>query len=344
VKRMTALIVALFFICSSHVARAQDGSASEFYKDQRIHLIVGTGPGGGFDKYARMLAPKLSAATGATVVVENRPGGGGMTAVNQVASANPDGLSVMLINGVPAALGQLTEAPAVRFQLEELPFLGRVAAEPWVLLVSKESGYDSLQDLVDASAAGKKLTFSGLGRVDGPTDTAAVVCEALSLNCKLVVGFKGSSDSALAAIRGDVTGLGITDRSARDYSSDGSLIPVAVVGRERSKLLPDVPTIFEAVNVPEDKAFWIDFRAGIVNIGRALITTPGTPDERIEFLRNAFRDILIDPGFVHEAEKRGLPISYASGEEVQKTVKSIFDDLPEDRLKAVRDVLLSKYF
>ncbi|EAS50391.1 putative extra-cytoplasmic solute receptors (bug family) [Aurantimonas manganoxydans SI85-9A1] len=343
-KITKALLAGALLLGSSFAASAEGGAAADFYKNETVRLIVGTGPGGGFDQYARLLAPELGKVTGATVVVENRPGGGGITAINQVAGADPDGLSVMLINGVPAALGQITEAPAVRFELQNLPFVGRVAAEPWVLLVSKNSGYTSLKDLVEASKAGKTLSFSGLGRVDGPTDTAAVVCEALELSCNLVVGFKGSSEASLAAIRGDVTGIAITDRSARDYSQDGSLIPVAVIGHNRSQLLPDVPTIFEAVDVPQEGAFWIDFRAGIVDIGRALITTPGTPDERISYLREAFETILADPAFVKSAEDRGLPIDYASGEDVQDTVGKIFGNLPEDQLSAVRDVLLSKYF
>ncbi|WP_167591741.1 Bug family tripartite tricarboxylate transporter substrate binding protein [Jiella endophytica] len=343
-KTISALIAASLLVGASLTASAQENPAADFYKGETISLIVGTGPGGGFDQYARLLAPELSDATGATVVVENRPGGGGITAINQVASADADGLSVMLINGVPAALGQITGAPAVRFKLQDLPFLGRVAAEPWVLLVSKQSGYTSLKDLVEASKGGKTLSFSGLGRVDGPTDTAAVVCEALQLNCKLVVGFKGSSEASLAAIRGDVTGFAVTDRSARDYSQDGSLVPIAVVGHNRSKLLPDVPTIFEAVDVPEDAAFWIDFRAKVVDVGRALITTPGTPDDRVAFLREAFAKILSDPELVKTATDRGLPIDYASGKDVQDTVTEIFGDLPEDKISTIRDVLLSKYF
>ncbi|MCW4115755.1 tripartite tricarboxylate transporter substrate binding protein [Aurantimonas sp. MSK8Z-1] len=343
-KPISALIAAAFLAGSSLTAAAADESAADYYKNETIHLIVGTGPGGGFDQYARLLAPELGKVTGATVVVENRPGGGGITAINQVASAEADGLSVMLINGVPAALGQITDAPAVRFKLQDLPFLGRVAAEPWVLLASKESGYTNLKDMVAAGKDGKTLSFSGLGRVDGPTDTAAVVCESLQLKCNLVVGFKGSSEASLAAIRGDVTGMAVTDRSARDYSQDGSLVPIAVIGHKHSKLLPDVPTIFEAVDVPQDGAFWIDFRASIVDIGRALITTPGTPDDRIEYLRGAFEKVLSDPELVKTAEDRGLPIDYASGADVQATVDKIFGNLPEDKLSEIRNVLLSKYF
>ena len=343
----TAILASCLYLAGTLAAAAQNtarDTARHFYEGKTIHWFVGGGPGGGFDQYARLIAPALQQATGATVVVEYRPAGGGMTGINQVEAADPDGLTLMLINGVPAALGQITKSPAVRFKLEGLPYLGRVAAEPWVLLVSKESGYKSMQDLIAASAGGKTLSFSGLGRTDGPTDTAAVACEALALKCKLVVGFKGSSASALAAIRGDVTGIAVTDRSALDFSSDGTLIPVAVIGRKRSKLLPDVPTIFEVATISDDRAFWIDFRASIVEIGRALITTPGTPAERIAFLRQTFEQILNDPAFDRTATERGLPIDYAAGREVQDTIKKVFNDLPTDRLQAVRNVLLTKYF
>ena len=341
----TAVLAACFCFAGTLVAAAQS-TARQFYEGKTIHWFVGGGPGGGFDQYARLIAPALQQATGTTVVVGYRPAGGGMTGINQVETAEPDGLTLMLmlINGVPAALGQITKSPAVRFKLEGLPYLGRVAAEPWVLLVSKESGYRSMQDLIAASAGGKTLSFSGLGRTDGPTDTAAVACEALALKCKLVVGFKGSSASALAAIRGDVTGIAVTDRSALDFSSDGSLIPVAVIGRKRSKLLPDVPTIFEVATIPDDRAFWIDFRASIVEIGRALITTPGTPADRIAFLRQTFEQILNDSAFDRTATERGLPIDYATGQEVQDTIQKLFNDLPTDRLQAVRNVLLARYF
>ncbi len=76
-----------------------------------------------------MLAPYLEKETGATVIVENRPGGGGLTAMNQIQRDKPDGLTIGLMNGVPAALGQISESPAVRFDMTEMVYLGRVVAE-----------------------------------------------------------------------------------------------------------------------------------------------------------------------------------------------------------------------
>jgi len=342
-SRLISALAALAVAAGLSAATAQD-DPTVFYQGKNLIFVVPYGPGGGFDQYARMLAPHLDEKTGATVVVENRPGGGGMTAINQIASGEADGLTIAILNGVPAALGQITEAPAIRFDLADLTYLARVNAEPWVLLVSAQSGYDSLEDLVQASEQGEELTFGGTGRADGPTDAAAVVCAALELNCRMVVGFQGSSEVSLAAIRGDVTGFAVTDRSARDYSTGSEdLVPVAVIGRQRSALLPDVPTIFEAADEVKNP-FWIEFRGGIVDVGRAIVTAPGVPEERVEFLRQAFEQILTDPEVVAEAEAKGLPISYAPGSEVAQTVKDVLGEIPEDRLTDIRDVLLNRYF
>ncbi|MGQ9370127.1 Bug family tripartite tricarboxylate transporter substrate binding protein [Azospirillum sp. ST 5-10] len=341
-RTFLAATAAVMMIAGAGLARAE--SAADFYKGEVIHFVVGYGPGGGFDQYARLMAPHLEKATGATVIVENRPGGGGMTAINQVQRGKADGLTIAIVNGVPAALGQITESPAVRFDMREMTFLGRVSAEAWTMLASGESPYRSLADMIAASRKGETLTFSGIGRADGPTDTAAVVCAALDLACKMIVGYKGSSEAALAAMRGDAAGFAVTDRSARDYAQGGKLVPVAIVGRKRSPLMPDVPTVFEAAEVPKDKAYLIDFRSSVADIGRALVTVPGTPGDRVAFLRQAVETVLTDPAVLKEAELKELPIDYAPAEQVKAAVDDAFGNLPEERLAIVRSVLLDKYF
>src|SRR5258706_13448773 len=94
-------------------ARAQ-GAEEAFYKGKTVKMIVGYGPGGGYDVYARMLAPHLSKVLGATVVVENQPGAGGLNALDKLYAAPPDGLQLMLANGTPAAMPQLPAEPTAR--------------------------------------------------------------------------------------------------------------------------------------------------------------------------------------------------------------------------------------
>src|SRR5690606_40452254 len=71
-------------------------AADPYYKGKTIRFVVGFGAGGGYDTYSRMLAPHIAKETGATVIVENQPGAGGMVALNKLAVAPPDGLQVKI--------------------------------------------------------------------------------------------------------------------------------------------------------------------------------------------------------------------------------------------------------
>src|SRR5580704_19220287 len=77
-------------------ARAQDAERA-YFSGKTVRLVVGYGPGGGYDAYARMIAPHLSKVLGASVVVENQPGAGGLVALNRLPTAAPDGLTMMIV-------------------------------------------------------------------------------------------------------------------------------------------------------------------------------------------------------------------------------------------------------
>ena len=102
-------------------ASAED--AASFYKGKTVHFIVGYSPGGGYDTYARLLAPYFEKATGATVVVENKPGAGGITALNQLVRGAADGLSFQMLNGEAAILSQLTGKAGVAYDMTKVSIL-----------------------------------------------------------------------------------------------------------------------------------------------------------------------------------------------------------------------------
>ncbi len=136
---LRAAVVVATFIAPS-VARS-DENAAEFYAGKTVRLVVGTSPGGGYDTYARLLAPHLQERLKANVVVENRPGGSHMVAMNYVYSlAAPDGLTIMLATGEGAVLAKLLDEPGIRFDLAKFPVLGRVNTAPRVLLVNPPLG------------------------------------------------------------------------------------------------------------------------------------------------------------------------------------------------------------
>src|SRR5215216_6044573 len=120
---------------SAGIAAAHSRERGTFLKGETVRFYVGFSPGGGYDLYARMLAPHFERLSGATVVVENRPGGGGLTALNQLVRNKPDGLSMMMLNGESAVLSQLTKQPGVAFDMTQVSIYGRVALEQHFFLV-----------------------------------------------------------------------------------------------------------------------------------------------------------------------------------------------------------------
>ncbi len=331
-----ALMVALGF-----AVPAAAEPAAEFYKDKVVKLVVGYGAGGGYDTYARMLAPHLEERLGATVVVENRPGGGGNVALNQIAGAKPDGLTIMLIASGSAAFSQVMEAEGVRFDVGQLGLLGRVAGQSRVLLWSGRSPYRSLED---ALTTPRTILFGGISRTDTISASVAFLAEALDLNAKIVTGYKGTKEVALAAIRGEVDGFSVSASSGNRYVRDGDLIASFIVARERSPLLPDVPTIFELLEVTPGQAWWLDYTAALLSLGRALVTTPDVPSDRLAYLQKAVAAVVTDPDVVAEAESVKRPLSYMAPAEFRRLLDAVVGRLSAEELAKVRHVAQAKFY
>jgi len=268
---MSALALTLAISLGGQTSQAQDAAA--FYKGKTVKIMVGYGPGGGYDAYARMIAPHLDKALGASVIVENQPGAGGANALNRVFAGQPDGLTLMIVNGTAAALGQLLEQEGVRYDLAKLEHLGIVSSSPWMWLVSPTNPI--VRTPAEAVKLNKLIRWGGTAPTDGLADGAAVACEALKLTCKVVIGYKGSAEVALAVQRGEMDAEYVSDTSANNYVKSGQAIAVAAMGRSKSRFFPDVPTVFEALKLTPEQEQWFDFRTDLDDLGRILVTTPG---------------------------------------------------------------------
>jgi len=330
-------VLAAILLGGLSAALAQEPGA--FLKDQTVRFVVGYSPGGGYDAYARMLAPHFEKRTGATVVVENRPGGGGITALNQVFRAKPDGLTMQMLNGEAMIISQLTKQAGVAYDMAKVAIYGRVAEEAHFMLVNP-SLPDSLKEIV---ASGRKIKFSAGSRTDNLGDYAAITCEALRMNCQIVTGYKGSKEAALAVMNGEVDALTISESSALDYSSGGRTKLVVTIARQRSQARPDLPTVYEMFQLAPAQKWWFDFRLGIKTFGRVMIGPPGMPIDKLQYLRKVWKDILTDPAVIAEGAKSKRSINYETPETLGKTVRELLELLPEDKIKEVNEVLLKKF-
>jgi tripartite-type tricarboxylate transporter receptor subunit TctC len=342
VRALGFAVVASAVAAAFTASAARADSAADFYKGKTIHFLVGTSPGGGFDTYARLLAPHMAKKLGANVIVENKPGGSHMVAMNAVWQANPDGLTIDIAPGEGAVLGKLLNEPGIRFDLTKFPIVARVNTAPRILIINPKLPYHSLKDIL---AANKTMVLSFAGKTDGASDTATVFCHAVKMKCKSLIGYPSSKEFTMAAVRGESDGTVLTEDSAQRFSQNGQLRPIVVTGRDRSELMPEVPTVFEAMKVDDEGAWWLDFRDNIRKLGRLIVTTPGTPPERLALLRDTVRTIETDPEVMKAFEARGNPLTYGAPDEMAGIIKQILGGgLSPEKLKQIDYVITQEYY
>ena len=338
--RLCAAVVAL----AACAAPLHAQTPADFYRGKTVRLVNGGAAGSGYDLYSRMLAPYLEKKLGATVVVESRPGAGMLIAMNHTWNAPPDGLTLMLAPGEGAVLAKLTDEPGVRFDLTKFPIVARVNTAPRVLIVNPKLPWMTFKDML---SSGKRVQIGANGKTDAASDTSAVMCHAMKIACKITIGYPSSKDFAHAVVTGEMDGTILVEDSSARYAEGGQLRPLVVTSREKSQLMPDVPTIFEAVpeRIDAEAAWWLDFREDVRKIGRLLITPPNTPADKLDYLREVARQILTDPAALADFEKKQQPALYGEPKEMAALLERLVGDgLTPERQKEVKFVITEKYY
>ncbi len=294
------------WIGSASPARADDAEKA-FYAGKTVRMIVGSGVGGGYDIFSRLIAPYLGRTLAATVIVENQPGAGGLVALNRLYAAPPDGLQISLSNGTAAAFAQLTGDQAARFDLAKFTYLSTVGAPPGLWLVGPNSPIREVQQAIDARM---KWRWASSGGTSGLGIGAAFTCEALKLDCHVVQGYKGSADAGLAVTRGEMDALYVPESSANNFVKAKQNWALATISRERSRFFQDRPTIFEAARMDADGTWVMDFLANVEKLGRILIASPGIPPARLAHLQAAVKETLHNPQLIADGERAERIIEY----------------------------------
>src|SRR5262245_5399655 len=338
VRKVGRIAIGILFslVAMASSAAAQD-SEQAFFSGKTVRFVVGFGPGGGYDSYARMLAPYLSKTLGATVIVENRPGAGGLVALNGLYISPPDGLTMMIANGTAAVYSQLTDLQGARYDLGRIGYLATLSAPPSLWTVGPDVPVKTIAEAL--TALGRKWRWAASGPVDSLSDGAAFTCAGLRLDCQIVLGYKGSNDAALAVARGEMDALYVTDTSANTYVQSNGLVPLATVGRNRSRFFPDLPTIFEAARLDADQEWIFNFRHLAQSLGRILLVPPGMTDARLAHLEAAVASAVRDPAFLAEGEKRQLYTDYVDAAGTRRNALSIVTTVTPEQRKLVQDIL-----
>jgi tripartite-type tricarboxylate transporter receptor subunit TctC len=214
--------------------------AQQGFPNRPIRLIVGFGPGGAADILARLLTPKLSAALGQPVVVENRPGAGSVVAMETTARAAPDGHTIMLVSSTMAVTPTLFRSLPYD-TLKDFAWIGQLTFMPHVIIAGARSRFRTLGEVLEAARARP-------GAVNvGAINTGQL--EKLKLRSGLnfeIVSYRTTGELLNATIAGELDAAIEVLAPCLPQIRGNALRALAVTTPRQTELLPGIPTAIEA--------------------------------------------------------------------------------------------------
>lgn len=222
------------------VALAQDKSAG--YPVRPIRIIIAVAPGAGADFIARGAAQLLTDRWGQNAVVESRPGGGGVIAVEMAARATPDGYTIMQYGDAMLLMGAQKRVP---FDvLKAFDPVVSLSTQPYILLVHVNLPASSIKELIALSAA-KPLTYGGGGGIGATVHVGMERLGKVSGMKLKYIAYKGSAPAILALMGGEINMATSSAMAASAAIRTGKVRGLATLGPKRIAALPDLPSITE---------------------------------------------------------------------------------------------------
>ena len=326
----TAFSFAMLFICvvgTATLARAADNQ--EFFAGKTISLIISTGPGGGLDSNARIIAKHLANHIPGkpAIVPMNMPGAGALRAANHLYNVAPkDG--TVLGTLIPAfVLAQVVDGRGIQYDAAKFQWLGSTSSSNDSIYAWSASGIRSIDD-----AFKRQVVMGGTGVGSYSTIYPTVLNNVLGTKFKIIAGYQNTGGINIAMQRGEIEGragnnLSTIRATTPDWLRDEIITLLVQVGLKRDPEFPDVPLMTDLAKTDRQREVLRLFSTDIV-IGRALLAPPGIPPERLDLLRQAFDAMLVDPAFLQDEAAARLDVQPVRGTAVQKIVEDMVNTPP----------------
>jgi tripartite-type tricarboxylate transporter receptor subunit TctC len=321
---------------------ATTGAAAQedFYRGKTVTFIIGFGPGGGYDLYARVLGRHITNHIPGKphVITQNLEGAGSVRAANFVYNTAPrDGTAIAAVNqNMP--MYQLLGGKAAQFEAAKLAWIGSMGGSNGLLYTWHTSKTKTIDD-----AKKNIVMLGGTGTNSDSHIFPTLINNLLGTKFKVVNGYSGGSKEVhLALERGEVEGRGgnawaSMKSSNREWLEQKKVTMLVQIGLEREPELPDVPLLLDLVTSETDRKI-VELVSLPTFLGYAHWVSPEVPAERIAILRRAYNATMKDPAFLADTQKLDMMLRPTTGEELTAIVKRVAST-PPDILKRAAQVL-----
>ncbi len=308
-RAMLRILLTVSLCIGAALLRA-DPALAQAYPNRPIKIVVPFPAGGPTDGMARIISDRLGTVLGQSIIIENRGGGaGGSVGAKVVASADPDGYTILLTPG-----GSLTTGPAVHKNLGYDPLkafvpVGLVMETPQAVSVHPDLPVKTMAELVAyAKANPGKISFGSQGFGVGPH----LMLELFKLEAGIKmthVPYRGTAPMLTALLTGEVQLVIDPTTTSLTHIQSGKIRPLAIAGPTRTPALPDVPTTAEAGYPKLSSPFWL-----------GVVAPAGTPKDIIAKLNGAFREALGAPETRDRLANFGAEAKIGTPEEFGKLI------------------------
>jgi tripartite-type tricarboxylate transporter receptor subunit TctC len=313
-------------------------AAAENFAGKQIRLISTGGAAGGYSLYIRLAVQHLGRFIpgNPTIVASPMPGAAGINAMNYLYEVAPPDGTVIAVMTQDLATQQALGIKGVRFDAARFSYIGRATTSVAAHMVWHTAPAQSIDALRE-----REVVTAAVG-TDGFQGALTRAQNALAgTRWKIVSGYKSNDETRLAMERGEVhaaiSAATLFNERLKPWLVEGKVKVMVQYSDFRHPTLPDTPAVVELGKTQEARDIF-KLLVSLSTVGRSFGAPPGVPPETLSILRKAFTDMINDPAFRADAEKRGADIDPTSGEELAAHVRTVVST-PPDIIRKTRELI-----
>jgi len=318
------LVLAALALAASAVLPAQ---AQDFYKGKTLTIVVGFSPGGGYDVNARAVARHIAAHIpgNPSIIVQNMPGAGSLTAVRYLDVTAPKDGTVMTIFNPGLVTQSIVQPEKVQLDFRKYGWIGVVTPDFRVCYGYGPRGVKSWDDMMSRQL----FVLGSTARGSGNYINGATLREVFRAPIKQILGFPGSAEQRLAIERGELDGdCGSYSSIPPEWIRDGLAHPFVRFSERRPPEIPESAVFIGTFAKTEEQKQLLDVMNAADEVGRPFIMSKQVPADRVAIMRKAFNDTMADKEFIADMEKQQLPLNPLTGEEAETIIARMMNVPP----------------
>jgi tripartite-type tricarboxylate transporter receptor subunit TctC len=326
-QKARRLAMALGFLVAM-VSAAHGQGTAEFYRNKQLRLVSGHPVGGDYDIGARFLAKHLPRHIPGqpAIVVQNMPAAASVAASNFIFNQAPRDGTVLGSFSRNLASQALLGQPNIESDPRRFVYLGGYSLPSRVCVSWHTAAVKSPEDLFV-----QELIIAGGGTTSSLSILPTVINHVLGTKFRIVEGYKGINDAALAIERGEVQGVCMSYAQFNAYQHlirEGKLRILFHAEESAVAEIPEVPSIYKFARTEPQRQI-LRFVFSSVEFGRPYVLPPGVPADRVAVMRKAFADLANDAEMRADAERSKIDMTFRPASHLERVVERLYQTPPE---------------